>query len=66
MARIKITDLPKDAKITKEELKRVKGGALVLDSSLTLAYKLESNTTFIKGEIDSSVAIAGVDTFGKF
>jgi len=27
MARIKIKDLPKDMKITKEELKRVRGGA---------------------------------------
>lgn len=27
MARIKIKDLPIDAKITKEEMKRVKGGA---------------------------------------
>ena len=26
MARIKIKDLPKDAKISKEELKRIKGG----------------------------------------
>jgi type VI protein secretion system component Hcp len=27
MARIKIKDLPKDMKISKEELKRIKGGA---------------------------------------
>ena len=27
MARIKINDLPKDTKISKEELKRIRGGA---------------------------------------
>jgi hypothetical protein len=31
VARIKIKDLPKDIKISKEELKRIKGGALSLN-----------------------------------
>lgn len=33
MARIKITDLPVDKKISKEELKNVRGGALIFGTS---------------------------------
>ncbi len=39
MARIKVKDLPKDMKISKDEMKRVKGGILL--SSYTLAGKIE-------------------------
>lgn len=34
MARIKITDLPKDMKISKEEMKKVLGGALITGTIL--------------------------------
>ncbi|MBN1293891.1 MAG: hypothetical protein JXB48_18770 [Candidatus Latescibacteria bacterium] len=38
MARIKITDIPKDQKISKDELKRIRGGAV--DMFLTTRYNL--------------------------
>ena len=52
MARIKIKDLPKDMKITKEELKRVRGGAyeFYYPSGVTF-HKVESpllTTPFIR------------------
>ncbi|MBN1848982.1 MAG: hypothetical protein JW932_10390 [Deltaproteobacteria bacterium] len=41
MAKIKIQDLPKDMKISKEELKRIKGGTFDLYST-SIAMKMES------------------------
>jgi hypothetical protein len=38
--KIKINDLPKDAKIGEEELKRVRGGLLIRSTSLDSFYKL--------------------------
>lgn len=66
MARIKIVDLPKDQKISREELKRVKGGvdlmlssnildtSLKFDSTLNL-MKIESSTNFMKIENESFI-----------
>ena len=34
MARIKIGDLMKDSKITKEEMRRVKGGSIIVSGDL--------------------------------
>jgi len=39
MARIKIKDLPKDQKISKEEMKKIKGGVIV-NPTLKLKSKL--------------------------
>ncbi len=38
MAKIKIGDLPKEMKISKEEIKKVKGGALLLPLSPSLPH----------------------------
>ncbi len=51
MARIKIEDLPKDMKISKEEMKKVVGGALItytgIESDLTQTSPTQTtNTTF--------------------
>lgn len=41
MARIKITDLPKDKKIGKEEMRRVRGGAVYVKMPGTGDHKME-------------------------
>lgn len=40
-AKIKINDLPKDAKVGEEELKRVRGGLLLRSTSLDSFLKLD-------------------------
>jgi hypothetical protein len=66
MARIKIKDIPKDQKIEKEELKRIRGGTFSLYTS-NINYSLSrmdgdlinptytkepvGTTTFLKGEV---------------
>jgi hypothetical protein len=64
MARIKIVDLPKDQKITKEEMKRVKGGVLLSTStSLSLnALKIDGTTNLLKETSDTLLKM-DVNTF---
>ena len=47
MARIKIKDLPKDMKVTKEEMKRIRGG--LLTTSLKITSFTDYQTTPIAG-----------------
>lgn len=64
MARIRITDLPKDQKITKEEMKRVKGG-VILSTSMLLnlnALKIDGTTNLLK-ETSDSLVLLDVNTF---
>ena len=53
MARIRISDLPKDMKITRQELKRIRGGAMIplLGESTDAKHK---NEIEINKEIDKS------------
>lgn len=47
MARIEITDLPKDMKIGKEEMRRVRGGVLVTRMTRVADHKVEYNSMAI-------------------
>lgn len=57
MARIKVKDIPKDQKISKDELKRIRGGGafakydgITYLQGTTVIPKLEINTVFPKVE----------------
>jgi hypothetical protein len=60
MARIKIKDLPKDRKITKEEMKKVFGGLLLKPSSPTL-----QSPTKIDSEKQVMVTLFGSGLYGS-
>ena len=51
MGRIKISDLQKDSKITKEEMRRIRGGSIILSGDIisleSLWYSSESNDRYI-------------------
>jgi len=53
MARIKIKDLPKDMKISTDELRRVRGGG---SGGEDRTLSLFSNTTFVSEDGESSDA----------
>lgn len=59
MARIKIKDLPKDMKISAEEMKRVKGGFTLTTSPLTSPtnfLKIDHKvTSLVDGSIEGAV-----------
>jgi hypothetical protein len=61
MSRIKIQDLPQDQTISKEELKRIKGGITLSSSSLlTSTYKFdELGDSYLKIYSDSLYNTAG-------
>ena len=48
MARITVKDIPKDQKITKEELKRIRGGADIKHYSTVFFPKVESYSPYLK------------------
>jgi hypothetical protein len=52
MARIKIKDLPKDMKVTKEETKRIRGG--LLTTSFMITSLADSRPTPLTGECQDS------------
>ena len=51
MARIKIKDLPKDLKVSKEELKRIRGGIMYIAPSIRYGkmIKLYDDDLYIDG-----------------
>ena len=54
MVRIKIKDIPKDQKITKEELQRIRGGATYFNSTISfnsLYFPKVESTTDMKIEV---------------
>ncbi len=61
MARIKIKDLPADMTISKDELKRVKGGLLL--TSFKVFPKVE--TTFIKIDATGDLLTNPTESFIK-
>ena len=48
MARIKVNDIPKDQKISKEELKRIRGGADIKHYSTVFFPKVGSVSPYLK------------------
>ena len=61
MARIKIKDLPKDMKISADEMKRVKGGITLMTSSLTSPIEMKIETA-VYPKIESDLANLNIAT----
>ena len=60
MARIKIEDLPKDMKISKEEMKKVVGGALITNTGIEGGLKLSLTQTSPRQTTDTILRSANI------